>query len=101
MKGKDFRDMKSGEILVVNRLSGLNRMKNPPNIGDIYVFHKFHLMEPFSVSYVYLIDNRESPLTDCSGKSVGREMLCFSPSIDKNLETLQKYRSKKLHQILS
>lgn len=81
--------MSSGESLVVNKLTGLNRMKCPPDIGDIYTFKSFHLMEPYSASYIYLYDVKRN------------EDLCFGPSISKNLETLQNYRNKKLNQLLN
>jgi hypothetical protein len=89
VKGNQFRDMNPGEVLVVNKLTGLNRMRHPPDVGDIYIFKLFHLIEPFSASSVYLYDVKRN------------EDLCFGLSIAKNLETLQNYRNKKLNELLN
>ena len=87
MKAKEFRNMINGEILVISKLTGLNRMSKIPHIGDQYTFQRFNLLDPFSASYV--------SLTDKYG-----ETLSFSPSIAKNLELLQNYRNKRLHLLL-
>lgn len=89
MKAKDFRDMKTGEVLVVSKLTGLGKMRVPPDIGDFYIVKRITIIEPFSASYIHLYDEKRN------------EDLCFGPSIAKNLETLQNHRNNKLNQLIN
>lgn len=85
MKLKHFDDLNNGDILVINSETGL---RGAYKIGERFIFESFNMLQPMSVSTVYL--KKEST----------NESIAFVVGIVKNLEPLKTYRNSQLEKLL-
>ena len=86
MKLKNIDNINKGDILIINKLTGL---KGKFELGERFIFERFNRLDIMSSSTIYLI------------KESNNELMAFTVGISKNLETLQSVRDMKINHLTS